>query len=652
MSTIDAHRLQQKAWTRRAASILFYMACHFLYAQNDKECSCPPVNTCFACSGGITYLKLQYTENGIVLSASAADNTGAVPSTYNNGILTVTSRTANQPFDGDLTVTITKLLGNDDVQVFNTLCPSPIYVNDTIRHFAVLEGASVAGPLCCKESKMDKKAPVFTSACPANVKVAASNGCTASATWTPPVASDNCGHVTLKGTSNPGDVFPIGITTVTYTATDDYNNSKTCSFTVEVKDQTDPVITNCPANISISTTTACNATVTWTAPTATDNCGVSSWVSNRTPGSSFAVGATTVTYTATDAAGNSTSCSFIVTVTDKTNPVFTTCTTDIIVNATQNCSTTVNWTAPIATDNCSAVTMTSSHQPGTVFQTGTTSVIYTAKDASGNTATCSFKVTVTDKEAPVISNCPSNIRITANASCTAIVNWNAPTAKDNCNGLTFVSSHKSGSTFAAGTTHIVYTATDAGGNISTCQFDVIVEEATAATLTNCPTNIEAEADETGKAIVNWTAPSVISTCGSASATSTHSPGDVFQIGETEVIYSLPGQSGDNSSCRFKVKVNASAIAFDVVQLVSPNGDGINDVWVLPQIERFKDNQVVLLDRWGGLVYEASGYNNENIAWTGSNTQGVNVPQGTYFYTITVRYRSQEVRRKGFIELVR
>ena len=64
---------------------------------------------------------------------------------------------------------------------------------------------------------------------------------------------------------------------------------------------------------------------TWTAPTASDNCGVISFTSTHSSGATFPVGTTTVTYTAEDAAGHETICSFTVTVQDNTPPVITTC---------------------------------------------------------------------------------------------------------------------------------------------------------------------------------------------------------------------------------------------------------------------------------------------------------------------------------------
>jgi hypothetical protein len=125
-----------------------------------------------------------------------------------------------------------------------------------------------------------------------------------------PTATDNCGTPSVQLISGPasGAVFPLGTTTVTYRATDASGNTADCSFTVTVTenaDTEDPVISNCPANISVSNDAGnCGAIVSWTPPTASDNSGSVNLTSNFEPGSFFPVGTTLVTYTATDAAGN------------------------------------------------------------------------------------------------------------------------------------------------------------------------------------------------------------------------------------------------------------------------------------------------------------------------------------------------------------
>src|SRR5690606_6373995 len=112
-----------------------------------------------------------------------------------------------------------------------------------------------------------------------------------------------------------------------YTVTDIHGNSTTCSFTVTITDDENPTIT-CPANINQTADAGvCNAAVTVPAPQAADNCGVLSVTNdfNGTANASgtYPVGTTTVVYTVTDIHGNSTTCSFTVTITDDEAPSIT-----------------------------------------------------------------------------------------------------------------------------------------------------------------------------------------------------------------------------------------------------------------------------------------------------------------------------------------
>ena len=74
--------------------------------------------------------------------------------------------------------------------------------------------------------------------------------------------------------------------------------------------------------------------------------------------------------------------------------MITNCPSDITENSDSRTTVNITWTPPTATDNSEAVTLTSDYSPGDWFPIGTTTVTYTAVDASGNTETCSFNVTV------------------------------------------------------------------------------------------------------------------------------------------------------------------------------------------------------------------------------------------------------------------
>ena len=114
-------------------------------------------------------------------------------------------------------------------------------------------------------------------------------------------------------------------------------------------------------------------------------------------GSTFEIGTTTVTCTATDEAGNRATASFTVTVAvaDTIAPEITGVPADITVRATSLSGATVSYTIPTATDAVDgSVPVTCSPESGSIFPIGTTRVVCTATDTAGNTATASFTITV------------------------------------------------------------------------------------------------------------------------------------------------------------------------------------------------------------------------------------------------------------------
>jgi hypothetical protein len=97
--------------------------------------------------------------------------------------------------------------------------------------------------------------------------------------------------------------------------TDIHSNTNTCQQKVTVTDDENPTIADCPGDITVNADAgSCSAVVTWTPPSADDNCGVQSFTSDYDPGDTFPGGDTLVTYTATDVYGNISTCSFTVTV--------------------------------------------------------------------------------------------------------------------------------------------------------------------------------------------------------------------------------------------------------------------------------------------------------------------------------------------------
>ncbi len=107
----------------------------------------------------------------------------------------------------------------------------------------------------------------------------------------------------------------------------------------------------------------------------------------------FGLGFHTVTLTATDLQGESSSCTATVTVVDDTPPVLGPCPANQTVTASSTAGAVATFATPGATDNCS-VSVNCAPASGSTFPLGTTTVIGTATDGSGNSAQCSFNVNV------------------------------------------------------------------------------------------------------------------------------------------------------------------------------------------------------------------------------------------------------------------
>lgn len=302
-------------------------------------------------------------------------------------------------------------------------------------------------------------------------------------------AANNAVSVALGGL-NPGSFATISIVvrvtattgTIANTATvsaatyDSKSANNTATISSTLKDTVLPAIV-CPADITQAAAPGlCSAVVTYTA-SASDNSGSVSLSFNPASGSTFSKGTTTVTATATDPSGNSSTCTFKVTVIDTQVPTIA-CPANVLVNNDLGqCSAKVTFSVGVS-DNCPGATVSSDPPSGYAFPVGVTTVQCLATDASGNTSPCSFTVTVQDKEAPVIANISDIILSSDAGRCDAKVTFPSPSAIDNCGGVVnFVFTPPSGTVFPIGTNVVTCTVTDLAGNSSSTLFSVIVLDA-------------------------------------------------------------------------------------------------------------------------------------------------------------------------------
>jgi gliding motility-associated-like protein len=395
-----------------------------------------------------------------------------------------------------------------------------------------------------------------------------------SATLPVPTATDNCEGTIYGTTTFPTTYSSQGTYVLTWTFDDGNGNTTNVNQTVTIADITDPVFSACPSNI-VQTNDAgeCGAIVNWTPPVASDSCSGFTVTSSHNPGDNFPLGTTTVTYVVTDVAGHTDSCSFDVTISDVEAPVIISCPSSMTVsNTPDNCGAIVNWTLPVASDNCPGVILSADHNPGDMFPLGTTTVTYTATDAAGNSVTCTFDITVNDTQDPVFTGCPSDITQNNDPGvCGAAVSWTPPTASDNCSSVNMTGDHNPGDIFPTGTTTVTYIGTDAAGNSVTCSFDVTVNDVEAPVISGLGDVSVCEGN-----VPTW-AEVVTDNCPGVTYTSDYASGATFPLGNTTVTYTATDASGNQTTVSFVVNVYASG---SVTVTASPSttfcvGDQVN-----------------------------------------------------------------------------
>ena len=308
-----------------------------------------------------------------------------------------------------------------------------------------------------------------------------------------------------------------GTIPVVWTVTDDCGATNTATADIVIQaDNTPPAFVNCPVtDITVNVDPdLCSRNVTFSTPIAEDcNSPVTvTQVANTAgdlirSGQEFPLGTTEIVFQAEDNCGNTSTCSFDITVEDSQEPSISCPSNDVVVCAD---AVSCDWTAtasiaPTGVDNCPSASVTyditgattasgTGSAEGEVFALGTSTVEYTVTAANGQTATCSFNVIVEDCTDPIIDVCP--LDIVASASITTCENeqtLTAPTVSDNCsatgdisisyrvfnpdNSVTALIPGTSLTyTFQSGISTVEWVVEDEAGNNTTCSQQVTINE--------------------------------------------------------------------------------------------------------------------------------------------------------------------------------
>ena len=423
------------------------------------------------------------------------------------------------------------------------LCPSPA-VN---IHFDVTETNSIGGTFSWQARDQ------------ANVLVASASNV---------AYGPNAVNVTLN--------LPCPGRILTFTFTPSGPGSLNCpgpivTRVVNVRDLVAPVIT-CTTNKVVNTNTGvCTFTQTGTGwdATATDNCstptlaylltGATTGTGNSLNNVVFNKGITTVTYTATDACGNTATCSFTVEVKDVVAPVITTCASNQNVNLSATCQITVpNLTGSVIfTDNCPGSIVTQSPTAGTMIalaHNATQVVTLTVTDLSGNTSTCTATLTAKDVTAPTYT-CPANRDVNLGTNCMITVpDLITGLTVTDCSGNTRTQSPAAGTMIALAhnaTTNVTITVTDVAGNSTSCTTVLTAKDVTAPTYT-CPANRDVNLGTNCMITVpNLISGLTVTDCSGNTATQSPAAGTMIALAHnatTNVTITVTDVAGNSTSC--------------------------------------------------------------------------------------------------------
>jgi hypothetical protein len=391
---------------------------------------------------------------------------------------------------------------------------------------------------------------------PSSITVTATGPSGAAVSYTATANDDVDGPVTPSCSPSSGSTFPVGTTTVNCSAQDSAGNTASGSFTVTVNpppDTTPPVL-SLPSPITVAASGPSGAAVSYTATANDAHDGAVTATCSPSSGSTFPLGTTTVNCSAKDAAGNTATGSFTVTVQDTTPPTLS-LPSAMTVTASGPSGAAVTYTAT-ANDNVDGpVTPSCSPASGSTFPVGGTTVSCSAQDKAGNTANGSFTVTVNpppDTTPPVLS-LPSPITVAASGPSGTAVTYTA-TANDAHDGpVTASCSPGSGSTFPVGTTTVNCSAKDAAGNTATGSFTVTVQDTSPPTL-SLPSPITVTATAFAGAVVTFTATASDLIDGSITPSCAPASGSNFAIGTTTVACTATDAAGNSTSATFTVTV--------------------------------------------------------------------------------------------------
>ena len=372
-------------------------------------------------------------------------------------------------------------------------------------------------------------------------------------------SSDNCSIRERILSKTAFTCEDLGSSKITFTVRDAIGNTSTAEINLTVVDEAKPIV-RARAAYLIKLNAEGKATLRWEDidDGSRDNCSIKDRILSKTIFTCADLGTSRITFTVTDASGNTSTAEVNLSVVDEVKPILKAKTTYLIKLDTEG-KATLKWEDidEGSSDNCSIKDRILSKTSFTCADLGTSKVSFTLQDAAGNTSTAEVNITVVDEFKPILKTKTAYI-LKLDAEGKATLKWEDldEGSSDNCSIKDKLLSKTSFTCADLGTSKITFTAKDASGNASSAEVTVSVVDEIKPTLKTKAT-YTLKLDVQGKATLKWEDIDEGSSdnCSIKERKLSKTEFSRTDGGDNKVTYTLTDISGNTSSIDITVRVD-------------------------------------------------------------------------------------------------
>ncbi len=347
-------------------------------------------------------------------------------------------------------------------------------------------------------------------------------------------------------------------------------------------------------------------------------------------------GTATITITATDLDDMFSTMSFDVIFTDTTKPTVLTKDIEVELDANGEVTITGDQINDNSTDDCTDAAnliLATSPSSFSCANIGENTVTLTVTDASGNFETSTAIVTISDATKPTVMTKNISVVLDATDAATITADMINNGSTDTCTNTSDLSVSVSPSSFSCadlGENTVILKVTDIYGNENTETAIVTVTETNAPIIITKPLTVTLEDNGYVSISADELDNGSTDSCGDVYFTASKLDFSCNDLGENTITLTVTDESGNTSTSSEIVTVLGSTkgCGIKISEAITPNGDGINDTWMIYNIELHPNTSVRVFNRWGAQVYYNRDYKND---WDGNSLPS----SGSYYYQVDV-----------------